>query len=132
MEEIFAEMDKITEKFYNEIDRLTEKLQPKQRPYIRDIVSEVTNASEDQKAYLDNALATSEKYELDKQIAYYRRMVQRGVYTVDELKVKYADYELCRLEWKESGSKNYRNFCRWQEALEFIIAEMNHQKGKQQ
>lgn len=132
MEELFAEMDRITEKFYNEIDRLTEKLQPKQRPYIRDIVSEVTNASEDQKAYLDNALATSEKYELDKQIAYYRRMIQRGVYTVDELKAKYADYELCRLEWKESGSKNYRNFCRGQEALQFIIAEMNHQKGKQQ
>ena len=29
MEEIFAEIDRITEKFYNEIDRLTEKLQPK-------------------------------------------------------------------------------------------------------
>ena len=29
MEEIFADMDRITEKFYNEIDRLTEKLQPK-------------------------------------------------------------------------------------------------------
>lgn len=27
MEEIFAEMDRITEKFYNEIDRLTEKNQ---------------------------------------------------------------------------------------------------------
>ena len=52
MEELFAEMDRITEKFYNEIDRLTEKLQPKQRPYIRDIVSEVTNASEDQKRTL--------------------------------------------------------------------------------
>lgn len=42
MEEIFAEMGRITEKFYNEIDRLTEKLQPKQRPDIRKIVSEVT------------------------------------------------------------------------------------------
>ena len=42
MEEIFAEMDRITDKFYNEIDRLTEKLQPKQRPYIRNIVSEIT------------------------------------------------------------------------------------------
>ena len=128
MEEIFAEMDKITEKFYNEIDRLTEKLQPKQQPYIRKIVSEITNASEDQKAYLEYALAASEKYELEKQIAYYRRMIQRGVYTVDELKVKYADYELCRLERKESGSKNYRSFCRGQEALRFIINEMN-QKG---
>lgn len=132
MEEIFAEMDKITEKFYNEIDRLTEKLQPKQRPYIRKIVSEITNASEDQKAYLEYALATSEKYELEKQIAYYRRMIQRGVYTVDELKAKYVDYESHRIEWKERGSKNYRDFCRWQEALEFIIAEMNHQKGEQQ
>lgn len=132
MEEIFAEMDKITEKFYNEIDRLTEKLQPKQRPYIRKIVSEITNASEDQKAYLEYALATSEKYELEKQIAYYRRMIQRGVYTVDELKAKYADYESHRIEWEERGSKNYRDFCRGQEALEFIIAEMNHQKGKQQ
>lgn len=27
MEEIFAEMDRITEKFYNEIDQLTEKNQ---------------------------------------------------------------------------------------------------------
>ena len=42
MEEIFAEMDRITEKFYGEIDRLTEKLQPKQQPYIRKIVSEIT------------------------------------------------------------------------------------------
>ena len=132
VEEIFAEMDRITGKFYNAIDRLTEKLQPKQRPYIRKIVSEITNASEDQKAYLEYALATSEKYELEKQIAYYRRMIQRGVYTVDELKAKYVDYESHRIEWKERGSKNYRDFCRGQEALEFIIAEMNHQKGKQQ
>lgn len=42
MEEIFAEMDRIVEKFYNEIDQLTEKLQPKQRPQIRAIVAEVT------------------------------------------------------------------------------------------
>ena len=42
MEEIFAEMDRITEKFYNEIDRLTEKLQPKKQPHIRKIVSEIT------------------------------------------------------------------------------------------
>ena len=42
MEEIFAEMDRITEKFYGEINRLTEKLQPKQQPYIRKIVSEIT------------------------------------------------------------------------------------------
>lgn len=132
MEEIFAEMDRITGKFYNEIDQLTEKLQPKQRPYIRKIVSEITNASEDQKAYLENALATSEKYELEKQIAYYRRMIQRGVYTIDELKAKYVDYESHRIEWKERGSKNYRDFCRGQEALEFIIAEMNHQKGEPQ
>lgn len=46
MEEIFAEMDRITEKFYNEIDRLTEKLQPKQRQYIRKIVSEVTKGEQ--------------------------------------------------------------------------------------
>lgn len=46
MEEIFAEMDRITEKFYNEIDRLTEKLQPKQRPDIRKIVSEVTKGEQ--------------------------------------------------------------------------------------
>lgn len=42
MEEIFAEMDRIVEKFYNEIDQLTEKLQPKQQPRIRAIVAEVT------------------------------------------------------------------------------------------
>ena len=46
MEEIFAEMDRITEKFYNEIDQLTEKLQPKQRPDIRKIVSEVTKGEQ--------------------------------------------------------------------------------------
>ncbi len=46
MEEIFAEMDRITEKFYNEIDRLTEKLQPKQQPYIRKIVSEITKGEQ--------------------------------------------------------------------------------------
>lgn len=46
MEEIFAEMDRITEKFYNEIDQLTEKLQPKQRPYIRKIVSEATKGGQ--------------------------------------------------------------------------------------
>ncbi len=46
MEEIFAEMGRITEKFYNEINQLTEKLQPKQRPYIRKIVSEVTKGEQ--------------------------------------------------------------------------------------
>lgn len=46
MEEIFAEMDRIVEKFYNEIDRLTEQLQPKQRPQIRAIVAEVTKGEQ--------------------------------------------------------------------------------------
>lgn len=131
MEEIFAEMDRITEKFYNEIDRLTEKLQPKQEPYMQMSVK-IPNVLKDQREYLDSALGTYEQDKLEQEIAYYRRAVQRGAVTVDELKAMYAVRESHRIEWKESGSKNYRDFCRRQEALEFIIAEMNHQKGKQQ
>lgn len=127
MEELFAEMDRITEKFYNEIDRLTEKLQPKQEPYMQMSVK-IPNVLKDQREYLDSALGTYEQDKLEQEIAYYRRAVQRGVFTVDELKAKYVDYESHRIEWKERGSKNYRDFCRRQEALRFIINEMN-QKG---
>ena len=83
MEEIFAEMDRITEKFYNEVDQLTEKLQPKQEPYMEMSVK-IPNVLKDQREYLDSALGTYEQDKLEQEIAYYRRAVQRWVYTVDE------------------------------------------------
>ena len=56
---------------------------------------------------------------------YYRKAILRGVYTVAQLKSIYNDYESHRKEWKLSGYKNYKNYCRGQDALKAVIEEFD-------